>query len=126
MALQHPTQTPGQRLGGRHLQRTMLGTMSLEAGQQRRGNAMVDRKPFRVQLSAQAAHAGQHQVQPLAVITTTGDLLGRLDEQNAMRLRVGVWSARRGTYRVLYRINEDLHEVVALRVEHRRDVYRPM
>ena len=39
---------------------------------------------------------------------------------------VGVWSARRGTYRVLYRINEDLHEVVVLRVEHRRDVYRPM
>ena len=38
----------------------------------------------------------------------------------------GVWSARRGTYRVLYRINDDLHEVVVLRVEHRRDVYRPM
>jgi mRNA-degrading endonuclease RelE of RelBE toxin-antitoxin system len=38
----------------------------------------------------------------------------------------GVWSARRGTYRVLYRINDDLHEVVVLRVEHRRDAYRPM
>jgi mRNA-degrading endonuclease RelE of RelBE toxin-antitoxin system len=38
----------------------------------------------------------------------------------------GVWSARRGTYRVLYRINDDLHEVVVLRVEHRRDVYRPL
>jgi mRNA-degrading endonuclease RelE of RelBE toxin-antitoxin system len=38
----------------------------------------------------------------------------------------GVWSARRGTYRVLYRINEDDHEVVVLRVEHRRDAYRPM
>ena len=41
------------------------------------------------QLGAQAAHPGQHQVQPLAVITATGDLLGRLDEQNAMRLRAG-------------------------------------
>ena len=38
----------------------------------------------------------------------------------------GVWSARRGTYRVLYRIRDDLHEVIILRVEHRRDVYRPL
>ena len=38
----------------------------------------------------------------------------------------GVWSARRGTYRVLYRINEDAREVIVLRVEHRRDAYRPM
>lgn len=37
----------------------------------------------------------------------------------------GIWSARRGTYRVLYRINEDPAEVVIVRVEHRRDVYRP-
>lgn len=38
----------------------------------------------------------------------------------------GIWSARRGTYRVLYRINEEPREVVVLRVEHRRDVYRPL
>ncbi len=38
----------------------------------------------------------------------------------------GVWSARRGTYRVLYRIREDLREVIVLRIEHRRDVYRPL
>jgi mRNA interferase RelE/StbE len=38
----------------------------------------------------------------------------------------GVWSARRGTYRVLHRIRDDLHEVIILRVEHRRDVYRPL
>jgi mRNA interferase RelE/StbE len=36
----------------------------------------------------------------------------------------GIWSARRGTYRVLYRINDDLREVVVLRIEHRRDAYR--
>ena len=35
----------------------------------------------------------------------------------------GIWSARRGTYRVLYRINDDPREVVVLRIEHRRDVY---
>ena len=37
----------------------------------------------------------------------------------------GIWSARRGTYRVLYRIREDPREVVVLRIEHRRDAYRP-
>jgi mRNA interferase RelE/StbE len=38
----------------------------------------------------------------------------------------GIWSARRGTYRVLYRIREDLREVIVMRIEHRRDAYRPM
>ena len=37
----------------------------------------------------------------------------------------GIWSARRGTYRVLYRVQEKPREVVVLRIEHRRDVYRP-
>lgn len=36
----------------------------------------------------------------------------------------GIHSARRGTYRVLYRINEAQREVVVLRIEHRRDAYR--
>jgi mRNA-degrading endonuclease RelE of RelBE toxin-antitoxin system len=37
----------------------------------------------------------------------------------------GLWSARRGTYRVLYRIRDEPAEVVVARIEHRRDVYRP-
>lgn len=36
----------------------------------------------------------------------------------------GIWSARRGTYRVLYRIQDERHEVVILRIDHRRDAYR--
>jgi mRNA-degrading endonuclease RelE of RelBE toxin-antitoxin system len=36
----------------------------------------------------------------------------------------GVWSARRGTYRVLYRLIEPGHEIVVLRIEHRRGAYR--
>ncbi len=36
----------------------------------------------------------------------------------------GLWSARRGTYRILYRINDAQREVVVLRVAHRRDAYR--
>jgi mRNA interferase RelE/StbE len=35
-----------------------------------------------------------------------------------------IWSARRGTYRVLYRIDDEHREVIVLRVAHRRDVYR--
>lgn len=37
----------------------------------------------------------------------------------------GIHSARRGTYRVLYRINDERREVVILRIDHRNDVYRP-
>jgi len=36
----------------------------------------------------------------------------------------GLWVARRGTFRVVYRIDDDNHEVVVLRVDHRRDIYR--
>ncbi|MEA2138756.1 MAG: mRNA interferase RelE/StbE [Solirubrobacteraceae bacterium] len=38
----------------------------------------------------------------------------------------GIWSARRGTYRILYRLREDTHEVIVVRIEHRRDAYRPL
>lgn len=36
----------------------------------------------------------------------------------------GIHAARRGTYRVLYRINDERHEVVVLRIDHRGEVYR--
>ena len=36
----------------------------------------------------------------------------------------GIHSARRGTYRVLYRINDNRHEVVVIRIDHRRGAYR--
>jgi mRNA-degrading endonuclease RelE of RelBE toxin-antitoxin system len=37
----------------------------------------------------------------------------------------GLHVARRGEYRVLYRIADDRGVVHVLRVEHRRDIYRP-
>jgi mRNA-degrading endonuclease RelE of RelBE toxin-antitoxin system len=37
----------------------------------------------------------------------------------------GIWAARRGTYRVLYRLREEPREVIVVRVEHRSDAYRP-
>ena len=36
----------------------------------------------------------------------------------------GIHSARRGTYRVLYRIDETARTVTVLRIDHRSDVYR--
>ena len=36
----------------------------------------------------------------------------------------GIFSARRGTYRVLYRIDDEQRIVTVLRIDHRRDVYR--
>ncbi len=37
---------------------------------------------------------------------------------------VGLHSARRGTFRILYRIDDDGRVVTVVRVEHRADVYR--
>ena len=37
----------------------------------------------------------------------------------------GLWSARRGAYRVIYEINDEDRTVSVLRIEHRSDVYRP-
>jgi mRNA interferase RelE/StbE len=37
----------------------------------------------------------------------------------------GLHSARRGDYRVIYRIDDHLHAVTITAIEHRSDVYRP-
>ena len=68
---------------------------------------------------------------PESIATAVTDLLtGPLIENRhrvgrALRNELaGIRSARRGTYRVLYRINDDTREVTVLRIEHRGDVYR--
>ena len=37
----------------------------------------------------------------------------------------GYWSARRGAYRIVYRLDHNAHTVRVVRIEHRADVYRP-
>lgn len=37
----------------------------------------------------------------------------------------GTFSARRGPYRILYDVNDELAQVVVLHIDHRADVYRP-
>jgi mRNA-degrading endonuclease RelE of RelBE toxin-antitoxin system len=36
----------------------------------------------------------------------------------------GLWAARRGTYRVVYRINDRARTVTIISVRHRKDAYR--
>ena len=45
---------------------------------------------------------------------------GRLQRKHA-----GLYSARRGAYRVIYEIDESEHLVIVHRIEHRSTVYRP-
>jgi mRNA interferase RelE/StbE len=37
----------------------------------------------------------------------------------------GLWSARRGAYRVVYELSDAERTVTVLRIDHRADVYRP-
>lgn len=55
----------------------------------------------------------------------TGDLLSnprRLGKPLVGPLE-GIWSARRGEYRVLYEINEETRTVTVVDVSHRSDIY---
>jgi mRNA-degrading endonuclease RelE of RelBE toxin-antitoxin system len=36
----------------------------------------------------------------------------------------GYWSARRGAYRIVYRLDEERQQLRVLRIEHRSDVHR--
>jgi mRNA-degrading endonuclease RelE of RelBE toxin-antitoxin system len=57
----------------------------------------------------------------------TGDLLDapRRVGKPLRRELAGIWSARRGSYRVLYEIDDEKKRVVVLRIDHRADIYRP-
>lgn len=93
---------------------------------------MTQATPYELVLTPPARRAAAEQL-PEAVATAVLDFLTTALVVNPQRMGkplrddlAGIWSARRGTYRVLYRINDDMHEVVVLRIEHRRDAYRPM
>lgn len=93
---------------------------------------MTDPAPYELILTPPATRALRDRLpEPIAVAVIsflTGALVGN-PRRVGKALRgdlAGIWSARRGTYRVLYRINEDTREVVVLRIDHRRDAYRPL
>lgn len=91
---------------------------------------MSGSEPYELVMTPPAVRAIQHSL-PESAATAALEFLTSALVANPQRVGkqlrgelAGIYSARRGTYRVLYRINEDLREVVVLRIDHRRDVYR--
>lgn len=86
--------------------------------------------PYELVMAAPAARAIAEELpEPVAhavIDLITGPLLEdpyRIGRELHHELH-GIFAARRGTYRVLYRIDEERREVTVIRVDHRRDVYR--
>lgn len=72
----------------------------------------IDRLPISVAAAA---------IETLAAIANNPRRLGK-----PLRFELeGCWSARRGPYRIVYRIDDEAHTVSVLAVAHRADVYRP-
>lgn len=85
---------------------------------------------YRLKVAAPAARAIAQELPPAVAAAVvefvTGDLLRapRRVGKPLQRELQGRWAARRGTYRVLYAIDEKSRVVTVLAAEHRRDVYR--
>ncbi|MGI8731050.1 MAG: type II toxin-antitoxin system RelE family toxin [Solirubrobacteraceae bacterium] len=86
--------------------------------------------PYQLRVARPAARAIANEL-PEAVAAAvveliTGDLLRapRTVGKPLQRELEGRWAARRGSYRVLYAIDEQAGVVTVLAAEHRRDVYR--
>lgn len=92
---------------------------------------MTDQEPYELVLTPPARRALTERLpEPVAAAVTDFLTTALITQPRRVGkpLRgelAGVWSARRGTYRVLYRVFEDPREVVVVRIDHRRDVYRP-
>ncbi len=91
---------------------------------------MTPHEPYELVLTPPAVRAIQRSLPQSVAAAVIDFLTGALvanRQKVGKQLRgdlAGIHSARRGTYRVLYRINEESREVVVLRIDHRRDVYR--
>jgi len=84
---------------------------------------------YRLQIARPAARAIADELpEPVAAAVLeliTGDLLHapRRVGKPLRRELAGRWAARRGSYRVLYTIDDQAGVVAVLAAEHRRDVY---
>ena len=91
---------------------------------------MTEPPPYVLVLTPPAARALRDKLpEPAAaavisILTTALVSNPRRVGQDLRNELTGIWAARRGTYRVLYRIHAAEPEVVFLRIEHRRDAYR--
>ena len=91
---------------------------------------MTGEQPYELVLTPPARRAPAEQLpEPVAVavidfFTTASGREPRRVGKPARGDLAGGWSGRRGDYRVLYRVLDAPREVVVLRIDHRRDVYR--
>jgi mRNA interferase RelE/StbE len=88
-------------------------------------------EPFELRITAPAARAlaGRLPEKIAAAVhefitTTLLDNPHRLGKRLLLPPYEGTWSARRGTYRVLYEIDEENRTLTVTAVEHRSDAYR--
>lgn len=88
-------------------------------------------EPYRLRVTASAGRAIQHKLPEGIAAAVLEFITGTLLENphrvgNALRRELtGIYSARRGAFRILYEIDDEIPLVTVLRVEHRADVYRP-
>ena len=86
--------------------------------------------PYGIELAASAGRdleAIPARIVPAIIEFIYGDL-ARSPRRVGKPLRrelEGKWSARRGTYRIIYEIEDDRLIVLVIRIDHRADVYRP-
>jgi mRNA interferase RelE/StbE len=92
---------------------------------------VADERPYELVVAGPAARALATQlpegVAGAVIEFITGDLL-RAPRRVGKPLHAelaGRWSARRGTYRILYTIDDEHLVVTVPAVEHRRGTYRP-
>jgi len=88
----------------------------------------VSERPWDVQLTAPARR--QLDRLPISIAAAVVETFGAI-ASNPRRLGKplrfeleGHWSARRGPYRIVYRIDDETRTVVVITVAHRADVYR--
>ncbi|WP_028936562.1 type II toxin-antitoxin system RelE family toxin [Pseudonocardia spinosispora] len=88
-------------------------------------------EPYRFRLSAPAARA-IHELLPESVAAAVVEFIAGSLIENPHRVGKplggelkGKFAARRGVYRVIYRIDEATRTVLVVQVDHRGSVYRP-
>jgi mRNA interferase RelE/StbE len=84
---------------------------------------------WRLEVAAPAERALSRLAERLAAAIVEFMLRPLLDAPTTIgkplqRELIGYWSARRGAYRVIYRVDAERSVVTVVRIEHRSDVYR--
>jgi mRNA-degrading endonuclease RelE of RelBE toxin-antitoxin system len=91
---------------------------------------LTEQQPYELDISPRAVRVLQHRLSEAVAAAIVEFIRGDLAHEpkrvgKPMRHELtGLWSARRGAYRVLYEVNDDAKTVRVVRVDHRRDVYR--